>query len=121
MRIARVYDDPTPQDGTRVLVDRLWPRGLRKDDSRVGTWVRDVAPSNGLRQWYGHDPGTFAEFAERYRAELDQQDAADALENLRSLHAGGRLTLVTATRTLELSHAVVLAELIDPDDGEETP
>ena len=68
MKLARVYDEPVPGEGLRVLVDRLWPRGVRKDDPRVGRWCKQVAPSTELRQWYGHDPQRFAEFAQRYRA-----------------------------------------------------
>ena len=70
VRTARVYEDTRPDDGARVLVDRLWPRGLRKDDPRIGTWFPDAAPSTELRRWYGHDVAKFAEFVKRYRAEL---------------------------------------------------
>jgi uncharacterized protein YeaO (DUF488 family) len=109
IRVARVYDDPSPDDGRRVLVDRLWPRGFRKDDPRVGTWCKDVAPSKELREWYNHQPERFDEFAARYRNEL--QDG-EALEDLCKLTKSGVVTLVTATRHVEGSHAAVLATLL---------
>src|SRR6266702_4299146 len=71
IRVRRIYDDPAPQDGARVLVDRVWPRGLRKDAARLDEWAKDLAPSTGLRTWYGHDPAKFGEFRRRYLAELD--------------------------------------------------
>lgn len=109
IRLARVYDDVGPDDGQRVLVDRVWPRGLRKDDPRVGIWCRDVAPSGQLREWYHHQRELFDEFAARYRAEL--RDSA-ALAELRTLAEHGVLTLVTATRDLDISQAAVLAKLL---------
>jgi uncharacterized protein YeaO (DUF488 family) len=109
IRVARVYDDPSPDDGRRVLVDRLWPRGFRKDDPRVGTWLKDVAPSKELREWYNHQPERFDEFAARYRAELQ---ASEALDELRKLTKRGDVTLVTATREVQGSHAAVLATLL---------
>jgi uncharacterized protein YeaO (DUF488 family) len=109
IRVARVYQDPSPEDGQRILVDRLWPRGFRKDDPRVGTWVNDVAPSKDLRDWYDHQPERFDEFSTRYRKEL--QDG-DAFNELRKLAEHGFVTLVTATRDVESSHAAVLATLL---------
>lgn len=114
VRTARVYDRPS--SGHRVLVDRLWPRGVRKDDAPFDEWLRDVAPSNELRHWYAHDPGRFDEFAARYRAELAEPAAAAALDRLRAAAAEGSLVLVTATREVELSHLAVLAEVLDPAD-----
>jgi uncharacterized protein YeaO (DUF488 family) len=109
IRVARVYDDPSPDDGRRVLVDRLWPRGFRKDDPRVGTWFKDVAPSKELREWYNHQSARFDQFAERYREELQ---GSEALDELRKLTKRGVVTLVTATRDVEGSHAEVLATLL---------
>jgi uncharacterized protein YeaO (DUF488 family) len=109
IRVARVYGDVDPDEGHRVLVDRLWPRGFRKDDPRVGTWCKDVAPSNELRRWYQHKPELFDEFAARYTEELH---ASDALDELRKLTKGGVVTLVTATPDVEISHAAVLAALL---------
>src|SRR5690348_2599340 len=112
VRLARVYDAPSPHDGRRVLVDRLWPRGVRKDDPRVDEWLRDVAPSNELRTWYGHDPSLFEAFARRYEAELAEPTGAEALESLRGLVEAGPVTLVTATREPAISHVAVLARLL---------
>jgi uncharacterized protein YeaO (DUF488 family) len=109
IRVARVYDDAGPDDGQRVLVDRMWPRGVRKDDPRVGTWCKDVAPSKELREWYHHDLERFDEFAARYADELE--DSA-ALDELRKLAKRGVVTLVTATREVDGSHAAVLAKLL---------
>ncbi len=107
--MARVYDDVSPDDGHRVLVDRIWPRGVRKDDPRVGIWCKEVAPSKELREWYRHQPERFDEFASRYKAELRD---SPALEELRTLTKRGVVTLVTATRDLDISQAVVLANLL---------
>jgi uncharacterized protein YeaO (DUF488 family) len=109
IRVARVYDDTGPDEGRRVLVDRMWPRGVRKDDPRVGTWCKDVAPSKELREWYHHRPERFDEFVARYEEEL--QDNA-ALAELRKLTKRGVVTLVTATREVDGSHAAVLAKLL---------
>jgi len=107
--VARVYDDPGADDGTRVLVDRLWPRGLSKDKAHVDEWLKEVAPSNGLRKWYGHDPDKHEEFERRYVDELSDDDHAEALAELRSLVRKGRVTLLTATKDVSLSQAAVLA------------
>lgn len=110
VRAGRVYDTPGPEDGTRVLVDRLWPRGLSKDRARVDVWLKEVAPSSGLRAWYSHDPRKHDEFVRRYRAELARGDQAEALGRLRSLLEEGPVMLLTATRDLSLSQAQVLAD-----------
>jgi uncharacterized protein YeaO (DUF488 family) len=112
IQIRRVYDTPSPCGGARVLVDRVWPRGLRKDAARLDDWAKDVAPSAELRKWYGHDPAKFAEFRRRYTAELDTPGPREALARLRALAADGPVTLLTATRDLSLSQAAVLAELL---------
>ncbi len=112
IRVRRVYDPPEPQDGTRVLVDRLWPRGLRKDAAHLDEWAKDVAPSRDLRTWYGHDPAKFAEFCRRYTAELSSGAARAALEHLTTLAAAGAVTLLTATRDIGNSQAAVLAGLL---------
>jgi len=110
--VKRVYDEPAPDDGTRVLVDRLWPRGVRKDAGVADRWVRDVAPSTELRRWYGHEPGRFAEFARRYRAELSQPPADSALAELSGLARHGTVTLLTAARDVAHAHTAVLADLL---------
>jgi uncharacterized protein YeaO (DUF488 family) len=112
IRVARVYDDPGPDDGQRILVDRLWPRGFRKDDPRVGRWIPNVAPSTELRKWYSHEPARFDEFAARYAAELETDEGAAALAELRDVLRGGPATLVTATRDVSRSHVAVLARLL---------
>lgn len=121
VRIARVYESPAPGEGTRVLVDRLWPRGMRRDDPRVGRWMPEVAPSAELRRWYAHQPGLFDQFAERYRAELAEGTGADALAALRALLDEGPLLLVTATREPGQSHAAVLRNMLSGDRGLSRP
>jgi uncharacterized protein YeaO (DUF488 family) len=112
IKVARVYDDPRPDDGERILIDRLWPRGFRKDDPRVGTWIPKVAPSTELRKWYSHEASRFDEFERRYVAELETQEGAAALAELREVLRGGPVTLVTAARDLDGSHVAVLARLL---------
>jgi uncharacterized protein YeaO (DUF488 family) len=112
IRVRRVYDDPVPEDGTRVLVDRIWPRGLRKDAAHLDDWAKDVAPSSELRTWYGHDPTKFGEFRDRYTAELAQGRPQAALGRLRALAAEGPVTLLTATKDIGISQAAVLAQLL---------
>jgi uncharacterized protein YeaO (DUF488 family) len=112
IRVRRVYDNASPGDGARVLVDRVWPRGLRKDAARLDDWAKDVAPSTGLRTWYRHDPAKFGEFRRRYGAELAGPGPREALGRLRALAADGPVTLLTATKDLSLSQAAVLAELL---------
>ena len=112
VRARRVYDDPSPEDGTRVLVDRVWPRGLRKDAARLDEWAKDAAPSAELRTWYRHDPEKFEEFRRRYTAELAAPGPARAMSRLRALAEKGPVTLLTATRELSLSQAAVLAKLL---------
>ncbi|MBO4269214.1 DUF488 domain-containing protein [Microbispora triticiradicis] len=114
----RVYEESSPEDGRRVLVDRVWPRGMRKADARLDEWLRDVAPSTELRRWYGHEPGRFAEFRRRYLAELREPARRRAVDHLRDIAGHDRLTLLTATRDVEHSQAAVLAEwLTDPESS----
>ncbi|MGW7578433.1 DUF488 domain-containing protein [Streptomyces sp. NPDC054765] len=112
LRVRRVYEPPEPADGARVLVDRLWPRGLSKADAQLTEWCKEVAPSTELRRWYAHQGERFEGFAERYRAELAQEGAQRALERLRALAAAGPLTLLTATKGMSASHVTVLAEVL---------
>ena len=113
IRVARVYDEPRAEDGQRILVDRVWPRGFRKNDPRVGRWFKDAAPSRELRSWYDHRPERFDEFVARYKDELTSPQGAAALEELRELTRGAKtVTLVTATRDVDGSQAAVLAELL---------
>jgi uncharacterized protein YeaO (DUF488 family) len=127
VRVCRVYEEPSAADGIRVLVDRIWPRGLRKDAIRLDDWARDVAPSSELRTWYGHDPAKFEEFRRRYLGELTGGPQRAALGRLRALAAARTeaLTLLTATRDVDHSQAAVLAQLLrqsaepaEPEGGE---
>ena len=112
IRVRRVYEEPAADDGTRVLVDRIWPRGLTKAKAGLDEWCKQVAPSTELRTWYHHDPELFAEFGRRYRGELQAPERADAVTHLRKLAQDGMLTLLTATKQPEISEAAVLAELL---------
>ncbi|QKV91693.1 DUF488 family protein [Streptomyces sp. NA02950] len=112
VRVRRVYEAPEPDDGTRVLVDRIWPRGLAKEDARLDEWAKAAAPSTELRRWYGHEPRRYAQFARRYRAELAEPERAEAVDRLRELAAAGPMTLLTATKDLDHSHAPLLADAV---------
>lgn len=112
IRVRRAYDPPESDDGCRVLVDRLWPRGLSKARAHFDEWCKQIAPSTELRKWYGHDPHKFAEFTERYRAELSDPEHAEALAHLRELAHQGPLTLITAAKRSDISEATVLADLL---------
>jgi uncharacterized protein YeaO (DUF488 family) len=108
--VRRAYEPPTPQDGRRVLVDRLWPRGLTKAKVAIDAWAKDVAPSTELRRWFGHDPARWEEFTRRYRQELASRP--EALQPLLDAAAEGPLTLVYAARDEEHNEAVVLREIL---------
>jgi DNA-3-methyladenine glycosylase len=110
IRIKRVYDEPEDGDGYRVLVDRLWPRGMTKEQARVDQWLRDVAPSTELRKEFGHDPDRFDEFAERYRSELDANAATETLRTVTQAH--DVVTLVYAAREADHNQAVVLRDYL---------
>jgi uncharacterized protein YeaO (DUF488 family) len=112
VRVRRVYEAPAQDDGTRVLVDRIWPRGLAKAKADLDEWCKHVAPSTELRKWYGHDPARFAEFTRRYHAELKAPERSQALDHLRELAKDRTLTLLTATRQPEISEAEVLAQML---------
>lgn len=110
VRLRRVYEPPSAEDGTRILVDRVWPRGLSKDRARLDEWEKDVAPSTELRKWYGHDAVRFEEFTRRYDAELAEPERAAALDHLRELARQGTVTLLTATKDIDRSQAAVIAD-----------
>lgn len=112
VQIRRIQDKPAHNDGTRVLVDRVWPRGIKKVDAALDDWNTDVAPSTELRKWYGHDPEKFGEFSRKYRQELDTEHGREALQRLRDSVRGKRLTLLSATRDLEHSQARVLSTVL---------
>lgn len=113
VQVRRIYDEPESTDGKRVLVDRLWPRGVSKERADLFEWLKDVAPSTELREWYGHDPEKFAEFAARYRAELAQSPGKEALTVLRGLASEGNVTLLTAAKRADISEATVLQSLLN--------
>ena len=110
IRLKRAYDAAHAGDGTRILVDRLWPRGVRKVDAAIDLWARDIAPSTGLRKWFGHNPTRWPEFRRRYSEEMRQH--RDRLGELRALAQGGRITLVFAAHDTAHNDAVVLREIL---------
>ena len=112
VQMRRAYEEPAQGDGTRVLVDRIWPRGLTKAKAALDEWCKGIAPSPELRKWYGHAPERFEEFGRRYQAELAEPERADALAHLRELASERGVTLLTATRQPEISEAAILARLL---------
>ena len=112
VEIKRVYEKPRPADGTRILVDRLWPRGLSKERARVDLWLKDIAPSTELRKWFSHDPSKWTEFQARYRQELKSE--ADLLDVLKKKAAKGPITLLYGAKDEVHNEAVVLQSLLQP-------
>lgn len=110
VHIKRIYEAAEATDGYRALIDRLWPRGISRQRAALDAWLKELAPSNALRLWYGHDPKRWTEFGRRYRAELRAQRAA--LEALRARAAAGRITLLYASREPRINHAVVLRQVL---------
>lgn len=110
INLKRVYEPPAAEDGTRILVDRLWPRGLTKEKARVDLWLKDIAPSTELRKWFGHDPARWAEFKRRYRAELSHD--TEQVAQLKAETKKGRVTLVYGARDEEHNDAVVLLDYL---------
>jgi uncharacterized protein YeaO (DUF488 family) len=110
IKLKRVYESPSPEDGLRVLVERLWPRGLTKERAAVDLWLKDVAPSPELRKWFGHDPARWEQFQERYRQEL--REKKDAVELLRQKAKESTVTLVYAARDEEHNGALVLKRIL---------
>lgn len=111
VRIKRIYAPPTPDDGVRVLVDRLWPRGVTRAAAALDHWSREIAPSPALRTWFGHAPSRFAEFGDRYRRELDAN--IDPVAALCALIRGGTVTLLYAAHDERINHAAILAEYLE--------
>jgi uncharacterized protein YeaO (DUF488 family) len=110
IRIRRIYDPPAADDGRRVLVDRLWPRGLSREKAHIDEWLKEIAPSDGLRKWFGHDPSRWEEFRERYRDEL--KGHGGILDRLRAEGKKGRVTLLFAAKDVEHNNAVIIRELL---------
>ena len=111
IRLKRAYDPPSLEDGLRILVERLWPRGLSKERAAVDRWAKDLAPSAELRRWYGHDEGKWPEFRRRYRAELRERQ--DELAELRRLAGAGRVTFVYGSRETRRNSATVLRDVVE--------
>jgi uncharacterized protein YeaO (DUF488 family) len=116
IRLRRIYEPPAPDDGARVLVDRVWPRGVSKDEAALTLWLKDVAPSTALRTWFGHDPARWSEFRDRYRQELEAN--GEAVERLRALTRAGRVTLLYSARDEAHNQAVALAEFMQETERE---
>ena len=112
VKVGRVYDKAAGEDGARVLVDRIWPRGLSKERADLDGWCKLLAPSTELRKWYHHDPDRFEEFGRRYRAELEDAERVEALAHLRELARHRTLTLLTASKRADISEAAVLADIL---------
>jgi uncharacterized protein YeaO (DUF488 family) len=110
IRLKRAYDSASPGDGARILIDRLWPRGVRKADAAIDVWAKDIAPSTALRRWFGHDPARWHEFRRRYSEEIHRR--RNRLDELRTLAQKGRITLVFAARDEAHNDAVVLREIL---------
>lgn len=112
VQVKRIYEEESPDDGARVLVDRLWPRGISKERADLTLWEKEVAPSTDLRKWYSHDPAKFGEFTKKYTQELSGGAQQEAFETLLALAKKGRLTLLTASKAADISEAEVLKELL---------
>lgn len=112
VQLKRIYEAPSPSDGARVLVDRLWPRGVSKERADLTLWAKDVAPTTELRKWYDHDPAKFADFTQKYQAELQQEPQATEFDKLQQLAKEGPLTLLTASKAVSISEAAVLQRLL---------
>lgn len=110
LRIKRIYEPAAKDDGARILVDRVWPRGIAKEDAALTLWLKEIAPSTALRKWYGHDPARWAEFQRRYHAELDAN--TEAVERLRTCLRSGRVTLLYGARDEAHNQAVALADYL---------
>jgi uncharacterized protein YeaO (DUF488 family) len=110
IRLKRAYEAPAPDDGTRILIDRLWPRGVKKADAAIDEWMKEIAPSTELRKWFGHDPRRWEEFRRRYQAEIRRHTGE--CERLRALAQHGRITLVFSARDEAHNDAVVLKDLL---------
>jgi len=108
--LKRAYDPPSEEDGVRILVDRLWPRGLRKADAAIDQWAKEIAPSSELRRWFGHEPSRWSEFRRRYRREL--ADKTELIDEIRATARARRVTLVYAARDTQHNEAVVLRDLL---------
>jgi uncharacterized protein YeaO (DUF488 family) len=110
IKIKRVYDPPEPEDGKRILIDRLWPRGLKKENLKMDEWLKEIAPSDKLRKWFSHDPKKYEEFKKRYAKELE--DKSEILERIRREAKKGRVTILFSAKDTEHNNATVMKELL---------
>ena len=111
LRLKRVYEEPDAQDGRRVLVDRIWPRGLRKEDAKIDLWLKGIAPSTELRKWFGHDPKKWPGFKLRYYCELNKN--SEAVQEIMDLVSGSRVTLLFGAKDPDFNNAVALKEYLE--------
>jgi uncharacterized protein YeaO (DUF488 family) len=111
IKVKRIYDPPAPDDGKRILIDRLWPRGMKKEEAHIDEWLKEISPSNELRKWYSHDPAKWPEFKKRYRAEISKQ--TELLKRIKNEGKRGTVTLLFSTKELELNNAVALKEILE--------
>jgi len=110
IKIKRIYDQPSSNDGKRILIDRLWPRGIRKEGAPIDEWLKDIAPSNVLRKWFGHDPANWQEFKKKYARELRTQ--TELLERLKEEAKHGTITLLFAAKDIQHNNAVALKDIL---------
>jgi uncharacterized protein YeaO (DUF488 family) len=111
IKIKRIYDQASPKDGKRILIDRLWPRGIKKDETKIDEWLKDIAPSNELRKWFAHDPSKWLEFKKRYIKEL--RSKSELIERLKKETKRGKVTLLFSAKDIEHNNAVVLKEILE--------
>ncbi|MCA0989609.1 DUF488 domain-containing protein [Guptibacillus algicola] len=111
--LKRIYDEEKPLGGHRVLIDRVWPRGISKEDANLDEWMKDIAPSSSLRKWFAHDPDKFESFKEAYQKEIKESDAMSKLDELKNIARNNRVVLLYGAKDKVHNHAVVLKEMIE--------
>ena len=111
VKVKRIYEPPSTDDGKRILIDRLWPRGMKKEEARIDEWLKEISPSSELRKWYSHDPAKWPEFKKRYRAEIIKETGL--LKRIKNEGKKGTVTLLFSTKELELNNAVALKEILE--------
>lgn len=121
VEVRRIYEQRSPSDGRRILVDRVWPRGLTKAAADIDEWCKDVAPSTPLRKWYGHSATRFEKFRDRYEVELDDAEHSEAMAHLRAITRRDGLTLLTAVKDIGLSHARIVAQRLSSSLATDQP
>ena len=111
IKVKRIYEPSSPGDGKRILIDRLWPRGMKKEEAHIDEWLKEISPSNELRKWYSHDPVKWPEFKRRYRAEISEE--TELLKRIKNEGKKGTVTLLFSSKELELNNAVALKEIVE--------